>query len=170
MKELPFYPIDIDLAFFMAQKMGKLNNSITEGKGNVAGLLGEIVLARYLNVNLDFARQGDDLYNYDLKYKGKTIDVKTKRRLFDPEEDWEVSVAQTSAHQKNDVYVFISMTFGDKIDGKYKNLKRIWLCGGYERKKYFEDSKLIKKGQILENGFVTKQNMYNLSINKLKIV
>ena len=34
----------------LSEEMGKLNNSITKGKGNIHGFLGEIITANFLNV------------------------------------------------------------------------------------------------------------------------
>ena len=52
--------------------MGRLANSITNGAGNLAGFIGEIVVADELNAKQDYT------YDYDLLFKDKTrIAVKT---------------------------------------------------------------------------------------------
>lgn len=44
MIEVETTPEQINQAIQMANDLGKLNNSITKGSGNIAGFLGEIVL------------------------------------------------------------------------------------------------------------------------------
>ena len=89
-----------------ATKLGTLNNSITSGRGNAAGRVGELALSTYLSVETP-----SDKYNHDINRNGETIEVKTKRRIVKPKSHYDVSVAKTSNHQKPDRYAFISLQF-----------------------------------------------------------
>ena len=73
MKNIKIEKEDIDLANKMSSSMGALNNSITKGRGNVIGFLGEIIVAKELGITLD------NTYDYDLIFNNKKIDVKSKK-------------------------------------------------------------------------------------------
>ena len=57
-----------------ANAIGKLNNSVTDGDGNLAGVVGEYVVHKYLAGSI-----WENTFDYDLIYRDKKIDVKTKR-------------------------------------------------------------------------------------------
>ena len=175
MQSIKFNQEMIDQALQWANDLGGIKNSITNGRGNLAGRLGEIALANRLGVKLA------DEKDYDMVYNGEKIEVKTKRRTVPPKGFYDVSVAKTSTHQHPDRYVFISMEFEDsgyygkpaqglsRRGGKwYKNLKGIWLCGDMSAKEFFQRAKLWQKGATDEsNGFSTLVDMYNLRIDQL---
>jgi len=145
-----------------ADGCGSLKNSITKGKGNVAGRLGELAFASYVGADI-----ADD-YNFDLVLKGEKIEVKTKRRTVPPKDGYEVSVASTSLHQNPDRYVFISIRFKSKKGFNYYGLQDVWLCGDMSAKEYIEKSWVWKKGEMDEsNKFVTLVDMHNMRIDKL---
>jgi|TARA_R100001530_G_scaffold47650_1_gene35831 hypothetical protein len=148
----------IDQALQWANDLGGIKNSITKGRGNLAGRLGEIALADHLSVDVQDHRE------YDLVYKGRSIEVKTKRRTVAPRGFYEVSVAKTSKHQHPDLYAFISMEFDRKENGSYFGLKNIWLCGYSDD--YFKKAKYMKKGDR-DGSFTTLVDMYNLRIDQL---
>lgn len=157
MEQLKFDAEMIKDAVEWAAKLGSLNNSITGGDGNFAGRLGELALAKHLGIEVQ------DDYSYDLVKDGKTIEVKTKRRTVDPQEHYDVSVAETSRHQHPDVYAFISITLDDR------KVKRVWLCGYMDCDQYFATAKKMKKGQRdNSNGFKTHADMYNMAISRLR--
>jgi len=63
----------------LAKSMGTLNNSILRGEGNVAGFVGEVILAELL--------QADHRNTYDYDFilpSGRTVDVKTKQTTVEP--------------------------------------------------------------------------------------
>lgn len=62
-------------------EMGELKNSITGGEGNIAGFLGEILVADMTDWKIT------NTYDYDLvSPDGRKIDVKTKRTNYAPRE------------------------------------------------------------------------------------
>ncbi|MDP7367426.1 MAG: hypothetical protein QGH83_09235 [Candidatus Pacebacteria bacterium] len=175
MKTLPYTKLMVGEAQDWASSLGGLKNSITGGRGNAAGRLGELALAKHLGVKLA------DEKDYDMVYNGEKIEVKTKRRTVPPKGFYDVSVAKTSTHQHPDRYVFISMEFEDsgyygkpaqgltRRGGKwYKNLKDVWLCGDMSAKEFFQRAKLWQEGTTDEsNDFTTLTTMYNLSVDEL---
>jgi hypothetical protein len=173
MIKLEYLPWMMREAKKKAEALGAIKNSITGGKGNIAGYLAEIALNRHLESKNLSCEDGILKYNFDLLKGEKKIEVKCKRRTVDPKPEYEVSIASTSVHQKPDVYAFVSITFKEKRGkGKsatYHGVESIWLCGFMERDEYFEKARYMRKGQIdTSNGFRVHQNMYNLAISELK--
>lgn len=140
-------------AEYRAKKLGKLNNSITNGEGNLAAFIGEEVVKDYLGAKY----ATNDFYNHDLFLEDKKIEVKTKRRKVSPKLHYEVSVAKTSSHQKPDYYVFTSL-FN----------RSLTIVGYISHKDFHKKSKLIPMGSIdKSNGFLCHTDMYNLTHSEL---
>jgi len=154
MKHIKILKEDIEIARKMSDSMGTLNNSITKGQGNIIGFLGEIIVAQHLGIVLS------NTYNYDLIYKDKKIDVKSKKVSTPPRDYYECSVAALNTKQKCDLYVFTRIK---------NDLSTGWILGYLEKDKYLKDSKFLKKGEIdLDNNWKVITDCYNLPINKLK--
>ena len=144
----------IKQATAMSKKMGMLNNSITQGKGKVAGFIGEIIVAKFLNA------EHKNTYDYDLIYNNKKIDVKTKRVSTRPKLGYECSIAETSTHQNCDIYVFTRVK---------KDYSIIWLLGYLEKDLYFRKANFLKKGTIdPSNNWKVLTSCYNIPISELK--
>ena len=141
-----------------ALEMGALNNSITNGKGNIYGFVGELiaeqVLGGYIVNSYDF-----DLVLYDGR---TTVDVKTKKVSSPPKEYYDCSVANYNTKQKCDYYCFVRV-----LD----DLSVGWFLGVYKKDQYFKDAVFLKKGDIdPSNNFTVKADCFNLKINNLKIL
>jgi len=172
MIKLDFDQSMIDEAVKKAEELGSINNSITSGRGNLAGYLAEIALTKYLDCKNISCDKGRDKYDYDLIKDGRKIDVKTKRRTVDPKPFFEVSIAGTSKHQKTDTYAFISITFKEKrgmgSQAQYYGVESIWLCGFMSKEDYFDKAIFWKKGAVdPSNGFKVHADMYNMPISSL---
>ena len=147
----------IDRAKARATQMGAIKNSITKGTGNLAGFLGEEAFCAYTGA-----------------LNNEKVEVKTKRRTVAPQQNYDVSVANTSTHQNPDKYAFISLEFGEtikKANGQkaYKNLKNVWYLGSKDAKVYFEEAAKWDKGDVdKSNNFTTLVDMWNLPISKLE--
>ena len=63
----------VDKCQHKAMKIGKLNNSITMGEGNLSGVIGEYVVLQYLE-----GSEWKNTYDYDLIHDDKKIDVKAE--------------------------------------------------------------------------------------------
>lgn len=137
-----------------AADMGGVHNSILSGRGNLAGFIGEEMVA-----SLTGARR-ENTKDYDLvSPEGLTIDVKTKRTKFKPEDDFEASIARTSLHQSCDIYCFVRVLY---------NMSWAYIVGFYPKAQYFEDATYLKKGDYdPSNDFVVKWSCYNLPHHRL---
>lgn len=144
-------------AWRKAREMGKLNNSITNGDGNIAGFLGEEV------ANSVIGGEVTNTYDYDIVKNGIKYDVKTKRCTGEPKNYYDCSVAAFNTRQKCDEYVFVRI---ENVNGKWG---RAWILGHYPKKEYFNDARFLKKGEKDgDNGFRVKADCYNMAIKDLK--
>ena len=172
MIRLPFSEDMVERAKEKALTLGSINNSILQGKGNIAGYLGEEALAPFVNAEIVSNNRGLEKYNHDLLLgNSDRLEVKTKRRTVSPKGFYDVSIAETSAHQRPDLYAFISLEFSKTTKAHpktYYGLKNIWLCGFITAERFWNESDLWKKGKIdTRNNFKTHVNMYNLEIRNL---
>lgn len=143
-----------DKAKHMANDLGIIRNSIMGGKGNIAGFLGEIVIADYFGFN------HDNSYDYDLVANdGTTIDVKTKQTNYQPLPYYDCSIAAYNTKQHCDYYCFTRIHY---------DMKTLWFLGMIKKQRYFEMSRFLKKGQHDgDNGFIVRADCYNLSIDDI---
>jgi len=146
----------IEEAKQLAKEMGKLNNSITKGDGNIAGFLGEVLVRKLLK-----GKQTNS-YDYDLTlFDGKTVDVKTKRTKVRPKEYYDCSIAKLNTKQKCHYYAFVRIL---------SDMSKAWFIGLIPKETYFKNSLLLKKGEIdPDNNYVVKSDCYNVSINNIEI-
>lgn len=137
-----------------SEDMGKLRNSITGGDGNMAGFIGEALVATYLG-----DCQWNNTYDYDIVYGGIKIDVKTKRTNFRPRKDFECSVSAFNPNQKCDWYVFVRV-MGD--------FSRAWILGYIPHETFSKTAKFYAKGDIdPRNGWTVKSSCYSVEIKDL---
>ena len=153
-----------------AIQMGSIKNSITKGRGNLAGFIGEEAFCAYTGASIVMDK---NMYDYDVVLNDDRIEIKTKRRTVKPKPNYDVSVADTSTHQKPDEYVFISFEFGkvktiNKKQKVYNELKNVWLLGSKDAKEYFKQATKWDKGRVdISNNFTTLVDMWNLPISRL---
>jgi hypothetical protein len=145
----------------LATELGKLNNSITSGDGNLAGFYGEVAVAYY------FSKKGCEVshsntYDYDLIVDGKTIDVKTKRCKSPPKPTYDCSVANFNTTQKCDYYLF-TRVMNDTV----------YLLGNIHKERFRTESVFHKKGETDSNfvggkPFRFHADCWNIRIDQLK--
>jgi len=157
MIEVAITPEMIKQAQKEAEELGVLRNSITEGNGNVAGILGELVVAKATGSTKSNTR------DYDLlRPDGSKSDVKTKRCTSQPESYYECSVADFNTSQRCDSYVFVRVL---------KDFSKAWIVGELPKKEYFEKAKFLQKGDYdPSNNWKCKADCYNVPISKLNEV
>lgn len=134
--------------------IGILNKSILNGKGNLAGLVGEILVREYLKA------EQEESYDYDLSRDGITYDVKTKQVSTEPKWHYECSIAEYQKGQDCDRYVFVRVNLTED---------KAWILGWIDKDDFFSQAKLVKEGEVdPSNGWTAKVSCYNLPINQLK--
>lgn len=137
-----------------ASNLGSLSGSITRGAGNVAGFLGEILVAELL------AATRHNTYDFDMLDKNNIkIDVKTKRCTSAPKDFYDCVVPAHGTKQACDDYVFVRIL---------ENLKKAWILGRKPKKEFYANAIYRKKGDVDEScGFVYKASCYVLPMNQL---
>ena len=136
-----------------AIEMGKLNNSILNGAGNIAGFIGEQISLKVLG------GQWNNTYDYDIMVGDKRIDVKTKQTTVTPLPHYECSIAAFNVKQKCDAYAFVRVL---------KDLSTGWFLGVLDKDAYFNAATFMKKGDVdPSNNFIVRADCYNLRIDKL---
>ena len=142
------------LAHDKAIEMGKLNNSITDGEGNLAGFVGEFVANSVLGGVVS------NTYDYDIRCGDLTYDVKTKRCTSKPQQFYECSVAAFNVRQLCDRYVFVRVQLERRL---------AWVVGWEAKDSYFEKAVRLNKGDIdPSNNFTVKATCFNLPISELQ--
>ena len=137
-----------------AIEVGRLNNSILNGGGNLAGFIGEQIGLQVLG--------GDWLntYEYDLIIDGHKVDVKTKQTSVVPLPHYECSITEYNAKQDCDYYAFTRVK---------KDFSVGWYLGAMKKADYFYEAKYLKKGEVdPSNNYTVRATCYNLAIDKLK--
>jgi len=141
-----------------AKEMGSLNNSITNGIGNLVGFIGEEVALKVL------AEQHEDVFScntfdYDIVADGYQIDVKTKATSVAPLPHYSCSIAAYNTEQKCDFYSFVRVK---------KDLTQAWWCGIIAKEEFYKNATFMKKGELdRDNKYVVKADCYNIPISSL---
>lgn len=146
----------ISLAKKKAKEMGTLKNSITEGKGNVYGFLGEILVSSLIE------GRNKNTFDFDIIKNETTIDVKTKTCTSEPKDHYYCSVAAFNTKQQCDIYVFVRIM---------EDFSSAWILGGCTKEYFYKNATFNKAGSIDESSsfkWKFKADCYNLPIGKLK--
>lgn len=134
-----------------------LRGSITKGKSNFFGALGEIIIRDFF-ISQNYDVETVNNYHYDLIINEKKIDVKTKRTTVAPDEEYNCSISSFNTKQKTDYYFFVRITEDSKTG---------FLLGYLSKKSFFEKATFNQKGELDENGWVFKDDCYNVKIKDL---
>jgi hypothetical protein len=137
-----------------AQEMGRLNNSITNGEGNLAGFIGEAIVLHCKG------GKSSNTYDYDLiSPKGRKVDVKTKRTTVAPKPHYACTVPLLNTRQKCDIYAFTRVLNSCEVG---------WFLGWLDKREFFERATILRKGDVVpSNGFICKSDCYDLPIKML---
>ena len=132
MQEIKITQDMLDKARRRAKELGVLNNSISKGKGNVAGMLGEEIVLKILGGTLKRS------YDYDIVLPdGTTTDVKTKLTTVAPLPSYSCSVSAFNIRQKCDKYTFVRIK---------KDLTTGWFLGSIDKLNFFYEAHFVEKG------------------------
>tara|TARA_R110000803_G_C11794735_1_gene298540 strand:- start:77 stop:580 length:504 start_codon:yes stop_codon:yes gene_type:complete len=144
----------------LANQLGKINNSIIKGRGNLAGFCGEIATAKHL-CSVGFEVDHTNTYEYDLIADGITVDVKSKNCNSPPRPNYDCSVANYNTKQKCDRYVFTRV-----------NNNIVYLVGWISKDKFYQQALFHTKGELDSNFVNGKQftfhaDCWNIAISQL---
>ena len=139
-----------------AEEMGRINNSILSGGGNLAGFVGEFIAQKVLGGEIS------NTFDWDLVLEnGKKVDVKSKQTSVKPKDYYECSVSAFSRKQNCDIYAFVRVK---------NDLTVGWFLGSKSSSSYFKEASLLKKGEKNgDNGFIVRADCYNMKISQLDL-
>ena len=147
---------DISLAHFRAKEMGILPNSYTRGLGRMVGCLGEIAVNRYLPWS---KYMGDVSYTYDIRYKKKEVEVKSKTCSSEPKDNYSAFVnTSKKINCENDIYFFTRVR---------RDLMLTWLVGWLPTKELLKVATFVNKGEKDKDGFQFRSSGLHLEISSL---
>lgn len=148
-----------------AEDLGNLRGSITRGKSNAIGMLGEIIVQDYLECDRS------PTHDYDLIHQGLKYDVKTKGCTCRPFHDWEASIANWNTRQNCDRYIFVRVEHIKKQKSNFTG--RAWIFGWIDKEEYFDSAVFFKKGQVDPKsriGWKFVADCYNLPYSDLNSI
>ena len=135
-----------------------LKGSVTEGKGNEVGALGEVIVWDQFKKITEYVGS----YDYDMIIRGKKVDVKTKLQNFEPKPYHRANIFAYNIRQKCDYYCFVAIL---------SDLSKGWVIGWKEKDKFFEEAIFKKKGEVdnvgTNEGWVFKGDCYCLNNDQL---
>ena len=144
----------IQLATDKSIEMGKLNNSILKGRGNIAGFIGEQIAIQALK------GVWQNTYDYDITVGDVKVDVKTKQTTVKPLPHYECSVANYNTKQNCDAYAFVRVLKDQSVG---------WYLGSLNKKEYYDKATYIKKGDFdPSNNWTAHADCYNVRIDELE--
>lgn len=135
----------------------ELNGSITKGSSNKYGALGEIIVIDFLNTVFICRHVGN--YNYDILASGLTIEVKTKRTTVKPQDHYYCSISAFNTKQECNYYIFCRVR---------EDFSEAYILGYLSKKEFFNKAVYKRKGDLDTDGFVFKDDCYNVPIGELK--
>lgn len=134
-----------------------LKDSITAGRSNIYGALGEILFA-------DLYAQWNKVESYNHDFVGPggaTVDIKTKRTTAVPEPHWNCTVAATSEHQRPNYLFFLRIM---------ESLTDAWVLGWLGRDEFYDRARFGKKGadDPTSRGWTYKADCWNVRVDELR--
>ena len=135
-----------------------LKGSITKGKSQIYGAIGEIICLDYLS---DFGKAKSDAdYDHDLLFDNFKVDVKTKKTTVKPQRDYLASISDFNPRQKCDWYLFCRV---------HENMQRGWILGFMWKTLFYKKAQYAKAGELDPegNGWTFKGDCYNIKYGDL---
>jgi hypothetical protein len=134
-----------------------LKNSITNGRSEIYGKLGEVIVKDYCDQITESSY--NSTYDFDLIIGGLKAEVKTKRTTVIPQPHYNCSVSGFNTSQDCDIYVFVRI-LEDMTSG--------YILGFLPRKKFYDLATFGEKGG-LDDGFSFKSDTYNVTVSQLRM-
>jgi len=154
MIEVPVTDFMLEEAKKKAADMGQLKGSMMQGERNLTAFLGEIAAQKVIGGKFH------NTYDYDIMMEsGKTVDVKTKRVKYKPKDYYDCTIFGYNATQDCDYLLFTQVL---------SDLGTVYVLGGYNKRRFLEDSTYIKAGSVVgTNNLTYKKDNYVMEIKDL---
>lgn len=134
-----------------------LKNSITNGRSEIYGKLGEVIVNDYFQLltTTDYS----PTYDFDLIIGGLKAEVKTKRTTVKPLPNYNCSVSGYNPSQNCDIFVFVRIL---------EDMSKGYLLGFLPRRQFFTLATYSSKGD-LDDGWSFKSDNYNVTVSQLRL-
>ena len=159
--------IEIDITEKQVERAEKLydfknlKNSITEGKSNIYGAMGEIIVFDYFCDKCKILHEST--FDYDMIIDDIKVDVKSKKVTSYPKENYVCSVAAANISQLCDYYLFTRIM---------KDFSKGFILGYLKKDEFYKIAFFGKKGELDETDQYRKwtfsADCYNVKISELK--
>lgn len=147
------------------------NHEIEGGKGRIWGSLGEIVVGSILG---PLGATEALTYNYDLIWKDKTWDIKSKTRRDVPLSYWDASISASAMHQKTDYYLFVSIIAKQNLIAEDEETvlnfpyEEAYILGYISKDDFLLKATLQKAGKTDNlNGLVYRMDTFTIPYSEL---
>ena len=139
----------------------KLKNSITEGKSEIYGAIGEVISLGFFQAHCETVNYVGS-YDYDLIVNGKKVDIKTKKVNNPPQPNHNATIPAVNTKQQTDIYFFVYV-LSDK--------SKAFLVGWLNKESFFEVAELKKEGEFDgKTSFQYRADTYSTTLSKLNRV
>lgn len=139
-------------------KFYNLSDSITEGRSQIYGALGEILVHDYFH-HRGYSMSFSSCYNYDMTVNFHKVEVKTLRIADPPKPNFRYSATVSSTQRQQYDHIFFVNVL--------ESLQKGWLMGYCSKQEFCSKAQLNLKGTQAENGFVYKADDYTISATQL---
>lgn len=163
--ELPVTPEIIEWAKVAADRLGKLENSITDGAGSLVGYIGKGLVAKYFGIPLKQVYLDAPL-SYDKDFhvleKGISVKVHTKKITagYTPQLDYECTICGYNPKQECDWYVFVRVS---------SDLTKGWIVGCSPKDEFFQKADPKEMGHLdIVNMNVAKSKKFDVLSQELR--
>ncbi len=151
MIEVKISDIDMMTARSRSDLMGVLASSRTQGKGNLAGFVGEALTEKHTSGKLV------ESFDYDILIGDLRVDVKTKSCSSEPKAHYLCSVMSYQLKNECDGYIFVRVNLAAGVG---------WLLGYIAKADLLERGFFAKKGDR-DGRFTFTEDCWNLKVEDL---
>ena len=145
------------------------NHEIEGGKGRIWGTLGELVVGSVLEGATEALT-----YDFDLVWRDKTWDIKSKTRKDIPKETWDASISASAMHQKVDNYIFVSIIAPASLLNEDEETilnfpyEQAYILGYISKDRFLERATLQIAGSVdKSNGIMYRMNTFTTPYSSL---
>jgi hypothetical protein len=137
MLKLPISNDQIDRAKKISNPTLKFNQNKIGERAYLTGAVGEIVVGDYLKTTPHVYKSFQEMYDYDINYKGTRIEVKTKLVNKTPKPFYDCTIFEYSKKQKCDQYWFVNII---------KDMTHAYIMGYINKDDFFRNAEFCRAG------------------------
>ena len=137
MLKLPISNDQIERAKKISNPTLKFKQNKIGERAYLTGAVGEIIVGDYLKTTPHVYKSFQEMYDYDINYKGTRIEVKTKLVNNPPKPFYDCTIFGYSKKQKCDQYWFVNVI---------KNMTHAYIMGYINKDDFFRNAEFCEAG------------------------